>query len=1001
MKLNTVCYTLFLLFTNINLINAQTIYPKREFRGAWVSTVYNVDYPSSTSLSSTAQQNEFITQIDNLKLAGCNAVFIQIRPSCDAFYASTFEPWSQWLEGTQNQAPSPYYDPLSFYIKECKKRGMELHGWINPYRAASNYTTQSISSNHITVTQPSWCVTYGTKKLLNPGLAVVREYVTKIVMDVVRRYDIDGIHFDDYFYPYPDGTLPPFDDANSFATEPRGFTNLANWRRDNVNIFIDKVHDSIKSVKPWVRFGVGPFGIWKNGVPAGITGLSSYNDIYCDPIQWLQNNNVDYVLPQLYWVIGGSQDFNTLVNWWGTQASTYGRNCFAGLASYRLDPANGNWNNSEITNQINSTRILNANVPGICFFSSKSIQNNTKQIRDTLRINQNKYLSILPALTWENATPPLTISGLNNVVTASTVNLTWAVPGIAADGDSAHYFVVYRFPQGTTIDLTNPRYIIGRTAKDTNSYLDNISLAIGESVTYTITSLDRYHNESTGVSQTVCNGCDTTNPTTAIAVVGTWHTQDFTANFNDLDNIDGSGIEKGYYNVETWNGVEWRSNATQGFLYDSFGTTSVNTDWNTTTSNGTWTSDANALIQSDQTISNTNLWTRLNQNLSNRYVYDFTAKMDGTGSNRRIGIHLFADDSLASERGNSILVVFRLDNQNIQLYRTTNNVLGSSLHTEPYAFDANTLYNFKIIYDRTTGLIKVYVNSVLCVNYTFTSFITTGKYVSFRSGNAHVEVNDIRVLRSRNSATVITVGALSTNAITSQNINPATPAGRINSITNDNFYNISSVSEKLINVDYTVPLLALTINDGPLLDVDTVINGNSVAGNYGAAIDPNSGVMSYNYAIGSSVGGNDILNWTNSSVLNFSESGLNLLPNLHYYISLKATNGAGLNSDTISSDGFIYLSQNNGLKQVNNSVATWTIFPNPFQSYININGNYVGKLNVKLLDASGRILQEKSIHNHVTETLISLQDIEGTAGIYFLEIQTETESVLIKLVKTE
>ena len=878
---------------------------------------------------------------------------------------------------------------------------MELHAWINPYRAAANYTTQSISSNHITLTQPTWCVTYGAKKLLNPGLSVVRDYVTKIVMDVVRRYDIDGIHFDDYFYPYPDGTLPAFDDANAFATEPRGFTNLANWRRDNVNIFIDKVHDSIKSVKPWVRFGVGPFGIWKNGVPAGITGLSSYNDIYCDPINWLQNNSVDYVLPQLYWVIGGSQDFNALVNWWGTQTSIYGRHCFAGLASYRLDPANGNWNNSEITNQIHSTRLLNTNVPGISFFSSKSIQNNTKQIRDSLRLNQNKYYSILPALTWDNSIPPLSISGLNSVVSATTVNLSWTISGIATDGDSAHYFVIYRFPQGTTVDLTNPRYIVGRTAKDTNAYLDNVTFAIGESATYVITALDRYHNESIGVSKIVCNACDVTNPTTAISVIGTWHTQDFTANFDDQDNVGGSGIEKGYYNVETWNGTEWRANAKNGFMYDAFSTTSVHSDWNTSVGNGTWTSDANALIQSDQTISNTNLWTRLDQTLSNRYVYDFTAKMDGTGTNRRFGIHLFADDSLASERGNSILVVFRLDNQNIQLYRTTNNILGSSLHTQPYAFTANTLYNFKIIYDRTTGKIMVYVNSTLVANYTYASLISTGKYVSFRSGNAHLEVNDIRVLRSRNVSALITVGSNSTNDIATQNINPSTPAGRIHSITNDNVFNISSVSEKLINVDYTVPLLALTLNDGPLLDIDTVINSNSVSGNYGTALDPNSGIANYNYAIGSSTGAVDILNWTQSNVLNFSETGLNLIANQHYYISLKATNGAGLVSDSISSDGFIYLVQSNGLKNADNSNATWTIYPNPFQTQVNINSDYNGKISVKLFDATGRSIQEKVILNHATESIISLQNIEGTAGIYFLKILTETESLLLKLLKTE
>jgi uncharacterized lipoprotein YddW (UPF0748 family) len=992
----------------ITALKSQTIYPKREFRAAWISTVFNVDYPSSSGLTTAQQKAEFITQLNNLKLAGCNAVFVQVRPASDAFYASPFEPWSEWLEGTQNVAPSPYYDPLAFYVSECKKRGMELHAWFNPYRAGFSTNAANYSSNHVANAHPTWCLNYDGKKFLNPGLSAVRDYVTSIVMDVVRRYDIDGVHFDDYFYPYPNAAAGAFPDAATFTAYPRGFTNLSNWRRDNVNLMINKVHDSIKAVKPYIRFGVSPFGIYQNGVPAGITGLSSYDDIYCDPVNWLQNNNVDYILPQLYWKIGGAQDFNTLATWWGNKAALYNRDCFVGLATYRMAVASGDWSNLEIKNQINHTRTINNNVPGICYFSSTSILNNFKLLRDTLRLNSNKFRSLCPPMIWDNAVAPNNVNALTHTVNASNVTLNWSLPTAAADGGLVHYNVIYRFPQGTTVDLTNPRYIVGRTNQDTTAYVDNVVMTTGQQFTYVVTSLDRFHNESSGVTRIVCNNCtppDNVAPTSTVAVAGTWQTANFTANFADQDDASGSGIEKGYYNVEQLQNGEWRSNGSRGFLNDAFSGATLNTDWSSPSAGGTWSINANALMQTDEAIGNTNLWTRVKQDLSNVYVYDFNASMGGAGTNRRVGIHIFADDSIGVERGNSLLIVFRQDNQNIQLYRPTNNVLGVTQATQAFPFVANTIYNFKLVYDRTNGLLKVFVNGTLTLTHTYSAFLTTGKYVSFRSGNAILTVNDIKIMRSRATSASISIGAANTNDVVEQNPNPTTPSGKINTISKDNADNFSTLTTQTFNVDYTAPILSPIVNDGSAADIDTLITATTVQGNYPAATDIHSGITNYEYAIGTTAGATNLLPFTSTSALNFSNNFPSLIDGQQYYVTIKALNGAGLISGTTSSDGFKYLltqpvdttgGPNIGLN-VNDNNA-FVVFPNPFTNSISIQSTVLGKVDIKVIDASGKTISKLS-QVGFENGKIEITQIEGSNGVYFIHITSGEETQIIKVLK--
>jgi len=503
-------YLLFLFIVFNTALSSQTLYPKRELRAVWMATVSNVDYPSNSGLTSVAQRNEYISYLDKFKQIGINTVYVQVRPSCDAFYENPNEPWSQWLSGTQGIGPSPVYDPLDFYVSEAHKRGMELHAWINPYRSVVNILSSSISYSHISVLQPSWNVTYNNIKILNPGLEAVRNYVKNVIMYIVNKYDIDGVHFDDYFYPYPQSGYT-FNDAAAFAADPRGFTNKDDWRRDNVNIFIAMVHDSIKASKKHVKFGVSPFGIWKSGIPSGITGLSSYYEIYCDPINWLSNQKIDYVMPQLYWALGGAQDFNALSDWWGNQAQLNDRHCYAGIATYRMSSAN--WSVTEIKNQINTSRNYNNKVQGYSFFSATQIKNNVKGINDTLIDNQHKYKCLVPRMPWLDSIAPNPPQNVTASVVSSHVSLNWQLPPAAIDGDSAKYFVIYRFPDSTSVNLNDAKAIIGITTKDTTGYKDLYSIPFGTAVVYVVTACDRLHNESVPVQINACNVCITATNT--------------------------------------------------------------------------------------------------------------------------------------------------------------------------------------------------------------------------------------------------------------------------------------------------------------------------------------------------------------------------------------------------------------------------------------------------------------------------------------------------------
>ncbi len=362
----------------------------REFRGVWVATVDNIDFPSKPGLSVVQMKRELTAIIQRCDELGINAILFQVRPSADALYKSPHEPWSWFLTGQQGRAPAENFDPLQFAIDESHRRGIELHAWCNPYRALHPAQKGGVSGDHISKTHASAVKKYGTYLWMNPAEPDVQQRSFEVFMDLVDRYDIDGLHIDDYFYPYPvrtGGNKVDFPDSESFTRyrNAGGKLSKSDWRRSNVDTFIQRVHRGIKSRKPWVKFGISPFGIYRPGVPAGIkAGLDQYEDLYADALGWYQKGWCDYYSPQLYWPINQTpQAFPTLLNWWAGQRKA-NVHLWPGLYTSRTNPSNGNWKATEITEQLKLIR-ANRVSDGAVHFSMKPLMQNHNGITDALK----------------------------------------------------------------------------------------------------------------------------------------------------------------------------------------------------------------------------------------------------------------------------------------------------------------------------------------------------------------------------------------------------------------------------------------------------------------------------------------------------------------------------------------------------------------------------------------------------------------------------------------
>ncbi len=493
-------YIITFLFVIQFSTSAQQIPPKREFRAVWVATVANLDWPSTNNLSTAVQKSQLISILDSLKALNFNSVIFQVRDECDALYDSPYEPWSYWLTGQQGKAPNPYYDPLQFAVQEAHKRGLELQAWINPYRAVKTVINGSpkypLASNHVAKLHPDWILNYGNEWLLDPGNPAVRNYVTKVIMDIVNRYDIDGIHWDDYFYSYSGTTTQ---DSASWRLYHGSFTNIGDWRRNNVNLLVQEVHDSIQAVKPWIKFGISPFGIWKNGVPSGIVGMDAYNVIYGDAVTWMANKWLDYLTPQLYWPFGGGQDYGKLMPWWASQVN--GRHLYVGEAGYRIDA----WASpSEMPNHIRLSRSTPNCYGNVFFRALVGVLDNEKGFKDSLRTNFYKYPALLPVMPWKDTIAPNPPQNLRYERIASTrrAGLVWDVSSAASDGDTAFRYVIYRFNNNsiTSTSLDDPRNILSIEGQKI-SFPNTPSPSVN-GYYYVVTSLDRNSNES-GMSQVI------------------------------------------------------------------------------------------------------------------------------------------------------------------------------------------------------------------------------------------------------------------------------------------------------------------------------------------------------------------------------------------------------------------------------------------------------------------------------------------------------------------
>ena len=488
-----------LLITVPSISKSQsTEHPKREFRGVWVATVANIDWPSKPGLSADIQKTELLRILDQHQKTGVNSILFQIRPATDALYGKGRELWSRFLTGNQGQAPVPYYDPLVFAIVEAHKRGMELHAWFNPYRATFNLIDAHTSANHITKQKPEWFFTYGGKKLFNPGLPEVRQYIVSVIMDVVKNYDIDGVHFDDYFYPYPEPNQP-LRDNETFYKYGTAFKNIDDWRRNNVDTLIHVVSDSIHATKKYVKFGISPFGIWRNKTqdPEGSesNGFDGYGKLYADARKWAQKGWIDYLNPQIYFPFGYQvAPYDKLVDWWSKNA--FGKHVYIGQGVYRAMENRPGWSNrQQIPDQIRYLR-KNENVQGSVFFSSKSVTNNLAGVQDSLRNNFYRYPALQPAMSWLDAVNPNAPSALIVKSVAKGVALSWKEPLVASDGDKAYGYVIYRFNRGEKIAIEQAQHIlkISFSSAET-SYIDN-TVSANHNYTYVVTALDRLKNES-------------------------------------------------------------------------------------------------------------------------------------------------------------------------------------------------------------------------------------------------------------------------------------------------------------------------------------------------------------------------------------------------------------------------------------------------------------------------------------------------------------------------
>ncbi len=463
-------------------------------RGVWIATVANIDFPTQKG-NTEAQKKELTQMLDSLRSCNINTVIFQARPASDAFYESSIEPWSAYLTGQQGKAPSEFYDPLAFLIEEAHKRCMEVHVWINPYRVTNSENTRELTKNHIFHQKPHLFRKYGGRYLFDPGLEETRDYLIHVVSDIVTRYDLDAIHLDDYFYPYKVAGKE-FPDAETFEKYSRGITDKGDWRRDNVNLVIARLQDTIKSLKPWVEFGVSPFGVWRNESddPRGSAtkATANYDELYADILKWLENGWIDYVTPQLYWEIGlNVADYAVLATWWSEY--TFGKKLYAGLYASGMEvkktPA---WKTpNELVRQLHYNRDC-SEIQGAMFYSASYFLKNMQGLQDSLRLTFYPYPALPPVCSVSSEEPFPSPQHVQIIEGALTSSLHWDKME-ETECNQIAYYVVYAFADGE--DINNPANILALT---TENHLDLMLYPQLQTGLYTlvVTAVNRFREES-------------------------------------------------------------------------------------------------------------------------------------------------------------------------------------------------------------------------------------------------------------------------------------------------------------------------------------------------------------------------------------------------------------------------------------------------------------------------------------------------------------------------
>ncbi|WP_281644657.1 glycoside hydrolase family 10 protein [Bacteroides zoogleoformans] len=479
-------------------VQTGSVHPKREFRAAWIQAVNG----QFRSVPTAKLKQMLISQLNSLRGAGINAIIFQVRPEADALYASQLEPWSRFLTGVQGKAPEPYWDPMQFMIEECHKRGMEFHAWINPYRTKTNLKNE-LATGHVYNIHPEWFVTYGDQLFFDPALPESRRHICMVVSDIVSRYDVDAIHMDDYFYPYPIKGKD-FPDDTSFARYGGGFSDRGDWRRSNVNILIKKLHETIRGIKPWVKFGVSPFGIYRNesNDPLGskTKGLQNYDDLYADVLLWAREGWIDYNIPQLYWQIGHPvADYETLVKWWAK--NTENRPLFIGQSVMNTvqhaDPNNPSVN--QLPRKMAWQRAYQT-IGGSCQWPASAVVENAGNYRDALMAEYHKYPALPPVFEFMDNEAPAKVRKVKPVWTADGYVLFWTAPKYREEMDRAVQYVVYRFSSKEKVNIDDPSHIVAVTRD--NFY--KLPYEDGKTkYRYVVTALDRLHNESKSVGKKV------------------------------------------------------------------------------------------------------------------------------------------------------------------------------------------------------------------------------------------------------------------------------------------------------------------------------------------------------------------------------------------------------------------------------------------------------------------------------------------------------------------